>query len=222
MPRALDLYCGAGSVAVGLMQAGYDVDGVDIEEQPDYPGAFYRMDALHLTHDDLSGYDLVWASPPCHPHSMLRGFGRIRRSEDLIPQTRELLALHPYTVIENVPWAPLRKDLILSWQMFDPDPPMIRKRIFEMSFTVLAPPAHRRTSPTLIEAYGHGVTNRYISDLREARGLPRTTTVEELEVAFGRRLTGTKTERRERLNAMVPSVYSRHIAVGALRAMAMT
>ena len=30
--RALDLFCGAGGVATGLVQAGYVVDGVDIAD----------------------------------------------------------------------------------------------------------------------------------------------------------------------------------------------
>ena len=48
--RALDLYCGGGGVAYGLLRAGFKVVvGVDIEDHSaSYPGVFLMGDALKV------------------------------------------------------------------------------------------------------------------------------------------------------------------------------
>lgn len=62
--RLLDLYCGAGGCSVGYHRAGFEVVGVDIEPQPNYPYKFIQMDAIEfLKTQDLSQFDVIHASP---------------------------------------------------------------------------------------------------------------------------------------------------------------
>ena len=229
---ALDLFCGAGGACRGLQQAGYEVVGVDLAEQPYYPGRFVRGDALRPDTLGLNpaDFDLVWASPPCQSFSA--ALGKIKSKQlNLIPQTRALLAGHPRAIIENVPKAPLRHDAVLTWGMFVDEPPCDRKRIFELSFGMpLAPSPTRRSEPSLICAAGKGGwgrTDDTPQSRRRARaGLPPLTTLAELRTAFGADwipLPGepgaqvSKSRVRGMLNAMIPPVYSRWLAEQAER-----
>lgn len=144
-PLALDLFCGGGGACLGLQRAGFTVIGVDLELQPDYPGTFILADALSPP-VRLEEVDLIWASPPCqHAAPMRRAATAVRPAPNLVPAVQRLLAGHPYTVIEQVSARVLRPDLTLTMQMFYPDAGNIRRRHFQLSFPVLAPPpAHPR------------------------------------------------------------------------------
>ena len=128
--KALDLFCGGGGAALGMIAAGFEVWGVDINPRHAkvYPGHFVCGDATRPPFD-LADFDFVWASPPCQRFSpalgmSARGRNRKRNAEalaiarkahdDLIPDVRDLLAGHPWTVIENVPAAPIRCDIALT------------------------------------------------------------------------------------------------------------
>lgn len=137
--RALDLFCCAGGASEGLVRAGFDVEGVDIEDQPEYPYRLTRSDVLRLTPSMLREYDLIWASPPCQNDTAYkRRKDHVRAVPQLIPAVRELLKKSgvPY-VIENVPGAPLKDPVMLCGSMFGLD--VRRHRIFETSFHVNQP-----------------------------------------------------------------------------------
>ncbi|MDM7992945.1 MAG: hypothetical protein QUS11_06485 [Candidatus Fermentibacter sp.] len=159
--KALDLFCGAGGASMGLHRAGFEVTGVDIEPQPTYPFKFVRADALAF---DVSGFDLVWASPKCQfATAYRRRSNHVRPSENMIPRVRDRLAEAgiPY-VIENVEGArsSLKDPVLLCGSMFSLD--VQRHRLFETTFP-LSPPrscGHGRWSPRFPPA-----TNR--SNLRK-------------------------------------------------------
>jgi hypothetical protein len=71
-PVAIDLFCGKGGWTNGLLEAGFEVYGFDIETQPDYKGIFVQCDILALTADDLLRYGASFAtcSSPCEQFSV--------------------------------------------------------------------------------------------------------------------------------------------------------
>jgi len=120
---------------MGYHMAGFDVTGVDIEAQPEYPFAFIGGDAIEYVKAYAHEYDVVHASPPCQVHSPVSAYSnRTRRRElvDLLPETRDALeaAGRPY-VIENVATrsAALVNPMVLCGAMFGLD--VYRHRGFE-------------------------------------------------------------------------------------------
>ncbi len=153
--RALDLFCAAGGATKGLQMAGFHVTGVDVKPQPRYCGdAFHQADALTFP---LDSFDFIWASPPCQEFSQATLSQRMRGSEypDLISHTRARLEASgiPY-VIENVPGAPLRCDVMLCGSMFGLR--LVRHRVFELSFapTSLLPCCQHPPIPVSIAGHG--------------------------------------------------------------------
>ena len=169
-PVLLDLFCGAGGAAMGYHRAGFDVVGVDIKPQPHYPFEFHQADALTFP---LDGFDAIHASPPCQAHTRKPAtWGRARvhflDHPDLIRPTRDRLAASglPY-VIENVPGAPIRAQLLLCGSMFGLR--IQKHRLFEGNWPLPMAPATCNHVGLYNPWMGAG---RSADKLREAQGTP--------------------------------------------------
>ena len=155
-PRLLDLFCGAGGASAGYHAAGFDVVGVDIADQPDYPFPFLRADALTV---DLAGFDVIAASPPCQRWCAATPTGRRHHHPDLIAPVRQRLreALtapggpRAY-VIENVPGAPLHDPVTVCGDTLRLG--VRRHRLFESNLPLAGTPCwHDRPTPP-VAVYG--------------------------------------------------------------------
>ena len=153
--RILDLFCGAGGAGMGYHRAGFDVVGVDISPQPNYPFEFYRGDALEYLASYGDRFDAIHASPPCQSSSALtKGTNKGRHYPDLIPATREALTRFDVpTVIENVQGSDLRRDVTLCGEMFGLG--VIRHRYFEISRFDVPQPKHVKHRGR-VAGYRHG------------------------------------------------------------------
>lgn len=205
--RALDLFCGAGGVSMGLHRAGFDVTGVDIRPQPNYPFPFIRGDAMAI---DPRGFDFIWASPPCQRFTD----GAVARMAkgavypDLIKPTRQkLIASGAVYAIENVMKAPIRQDLVLHGHMF-PGLRVIRRRKFELSWggPILTPPLPKGL---LREGFVCAVGNGTPSGVREM-GLPHYT-ADQVRAAMG-----IDWMTRAELSQAIPPAYAEFIGRAAL------
>jgi len=153
--RILDLFCCSGGASMGLYDACRKVGiepyvcGADIRKKGNYPFDHIQADVMSLSDDFIRSFDFVWASPPCQAYS-LACIGSGAYYPDLVPGVRDLMyrAARSFC-IENVPGAPLRRDLLLCGNgMFGIG--VIRHRHFEVSgFRVYQPPHFMHTSKVL-------------------------------------------------------------------------
>ncbi len=174
-PRLLDLFCGAGGCSVGYARAGFEVVGVDIEPQKNYPYEFVQADANDYP---LEGFDAIHASPPCQDH-MRVGQHPTHGTGWMLAHTRDRLLDQPAPwVIENVPGAPMRADIKLCGCQVGLE--LRRERWFETSwhaFHLSTPHHHPHPVPSVV---GHGTPswvrkqlgyNPTIADYRAAMGI---------------------------------------------------
>ena len=72
-PLAIDLFCGLGGWAEGLLAEGFDVIGFDIERhvygEHRYPATLVIQDVLTLHGSQFKDAALIVASPPCQAYS---------------------------------------------------------------------------------------------------------------------------------------------------------
>jgi len=200
---------------MGYHRAGFDVIGVDIKPQPNYPFEFHRADALEwLTAGPLGGYwnvpvHAIHASPPCQPFSVARSIGTTARLADQLTPVRRMLEQTglPW-IIENVPGAPMRRDLILCGSMFGLEHRgfgVRRHRWFEFSHPANVPlvsPCWHRLPPAYI--YGHGADNKH----RERYG--------QTSVTDWPALMGIDWMTRDELAQAIPPAYTEFIGAQLL------
>jgi DNA (cytosine-5)-methyltransferase 1 len=212
-PLLLDLFCGAGGAAMGYHRAGFDVVGVDVKPQPQYPFTFHQGDAIKFLKEHGTGFDVIHASPPCQAYSAMKNNWNARKDHpDLLPQTRELLKQTglPY-VIENVPGAPMDAQIQLCGSSFGLGTggyQLRRHRWFELSSDVwmMSPPCQH--SGPVIGIYGdHG------RDHRRTEGFGRYFTLDERKEAMG-----IDWMKRNELDQAIPPAYTEYIGTHLIQA----
>lgn len=205
--RVLDAYSCAGGAGMGYHQAGFQVVGVDIAPQPNYPFEHHVADAVEFIWKHGTEFDFIHASPPCQKFSTItEDYGK---HPDLIGPTREVLvATGVPLVIENVMGAPIRKDLWLCGEMFGIR--VIRHRKFELSDPALVPqPAHlkhrgRATGSGRSYRGDYNIPGYYASVYGTGGGKG---SVQEWQDAMGIHWTDSKRELAE----AIPPAYTKYI-----------
>ena len=92
--KVLDLFCCCGGAAKGLSDAGFEVTGVDITDNHEYPYDFVHSNVFDLDPDWIAQFDLIWASPPCQAYSWGTRKGRTEKFPDLVDRTRPVSYTH--------------------------------------------------------------------------------------------------------------------------------
>lgn len=148
--KVLDLFCCGGGAGTGYHRAGFEVTGVDIKPQPEYPFNFIQGDAIDFLGEYGKEFDLIHASPPCQGYSKHVKSSRSKHvpyslgkdEPRLIATCRELMvATGRDWVIENVMGAKgeMRDPkIMLCGTMFGL--PISRHRLFETSRPIASPP----------------------------------------------------------------------------------
>jgi DNA (cytosine-5)-methyltransferase 1 len=215
--RILDVGCCAGGAAVGYdrpgySHAGFEVVGLDIAPQPNFPFEFIQADGLEFLADpaNLEPFDAIHCSWPCQKDSLATLSQRRsgREYPDLITPGRKLLQAQPRPwVMENVPQSSLRPDIRLCGCMFglEVEVPGIgvcqlqRERVFETSWRDPGlTPAHSHHGPA-ISVCGHGTP----SWMRKRTG--------HVPVALWREVMGIDWTTRAELAEAVPPAYGEFV-----------
>ncbi|SFR75948.1 DNA (cytosine-5)-methyltransferase 1 [Agromyces sp. CF514] len=159
--RILDLFCCAGGAGVGYSRAGFDVVGIDVKPQRNYPFEFHQADAIEYLSEHGHEFDAIHASPPCQLYSITSN-AHTNEHPDLVGPTREALVASdkPY-VIENVEGAPLMEPLLLCASEFGLRAPDVdgvelalkRHRLFESNVWLMGAGGCRHDGTQIAGSY---------------------------------------------------------------------
>lgn len=202
---------------MGYHRAGFDVYGVDIRPQPNYPFWFQKADAIEFS---LDGFDAIHASPPCQRwSSATRTSGKPEDHPDYIEPIRaRLLAAGVPYVIENVPRAPLHRPFTLCGTMFGltlGKYVLRRHRCFESNIFILASECQcEKGDGITLGVYGGGTSLKERNPNTKG-GRPYKGRGDERKIIMGMPWAQTQAE----VNEAIPPAYTEFIGRQLLRAM---
>ena len=187
---------------MGYHRAGFEVVGVDINPQKNYPFEFHQADALTYP---LDGFDVIHASPPCQKYSSLKGL-TLKEFPDLIGIVRNLLIeAGPTYVIENVQGSPLINPVKLCGSSFGLN--VWRHRLFETSFPILfSPVCQHKLCPKPLDITGTGGPQK-TKRIKPGGGLSRKP--ENMKQASD--AMGIDWMTRKEINESIPPAYTEWI-----------
>lgn len=210
--KLLDVFCCSGGASKGYNDAGFEVTGVDIKDQPNYQFEFIKGDALEILRDKdfLDQFDVIHASPPCQGYSNATKnnskyvpYSQGKQTPKLIGEVRELIKDRNH-VLENVAGA--RHELInpfmLSGFMFGL--PIERKRYFESNIFITAPQPMFGRGYTKKYAEKHGIDYRDMSVTGKSR---RTGSIDTWREIMQMPWAGRAWE----LSEAIPPAYTKYI-----------
>ena len=209
-PRLVDPFCGAGGASMGYHRAGFEVTGIDMDDQPNYPFEFIKADAVELLADPgfMARFDAAGGSPPCQAYSKMTRCrpGLAGEYPKLISVVRDLYrAWGGPWIIENVEGSGLagQDDLfgahgvMLCSCMFGRE--LYRARWFEASFPLPPPLCHPRHDKPASKA-GHWKPGTVMSIAGHVT-----------PVAMARELMDIDWTTREELVEAVPPYMTEHL-----------
>lgn len=205
--RAADLFCCAGGAGMGLSRAGFDVEGWDIKAGLNYPFKRHIGNALDA---DLTGFDFVWASPPCQAHTALKHVTG-KEYECYIERTREKLkSWGGLYIIENVIGAPLENPVMLCGSSFGLR--VRRHRIFESNVPLTVPACNHAAQPEPIDVSGTG--SAQLGDRKKKTG-GKCRKPKNLDEA--REIMGMPWATRKEIAQAIPPAFAEHLARQIMR-----
>lgn len=211
---------------MGYYRAGFDVIGVDLNPQKNYPFHFVQADALEVLSRVQtwalvitgSTVDAIHASPPCQHYSAMSACrpGLSQDYPDLVEPTRELLQRSglPW-VMENVEGSALLTQptldgdlsgITLCGHMFGLK--LYRHRLFESNIPLVEPAHSRHLTPG--GKAGHWKPGEIISVSGNCS-----------PIALAREAMGIDWMTRDELAESIPPAFSEYIGVQLLQALEM-
>lgn len=189
---------------MGYNLAGFEVVGVDIIPQPNYPFKFIQADATKLLWN-FSDFDAIHASPPCQRFSTLGSQYDRDKYPDYISLMRgQLENSGKYYIIENVLGAPLRDPIKLCGSTFALG--VRRHRLFETNFPVKQLECRHKEYPHPIDVTGTGA--RRLGPRTDGKG-GNSRKPRNLDEA--QRVMGISWMKRKELSQAIPPLYTKYI-----------